>query len=329
MENALFARKCFRHTQINREGALTKWLAVVSLIVFGATSCTTPPEVWPSAIASLHSVAESYLLAEQWSRAEVMAQYVGSGAMLAAADGKVFILGRLGRNEESSVIALSASDGSLAWRASIGDEWDLSVTPDSLYVGDSTVVARVSSYDLETGGVQWSRHLWSNSILYIVAEGGRVSVNVNPDRFYVLGDDTGDILQRVRSSDPIFLSTDTVTYMRQPFSNALQAISVKDGELLWEVQVANGIYHPPVFTENAIYIRTGIELGGQVYAIDRQTGEILWETEQNVVSNVAVAENTVFLLTEDGYLMGLDRDTGEAVAYVLFSPAPFLFSSQE
>ena len=76
----------------------------------------------------------------------------------------------------------------------------------------------------------------------------------------------------------------------------------------------------PVLSADTAYVRTGA-LVGRVYAVALDTGELLWSTDRNVVSNVAVTEGMVFFLTEEGELVGVSPASGQRVATAGFSPS--------
>ncbi|MEJ2746581.1 MAG: PQQ-binding-like beta-propeller repeat protein, partial [Anaerolineae bacterium] len=50
-----------------------------------------------------------------------------------------------------------------------------------------------------------------------------------------------------------------------------------------------------------------------------QTGDLIWETEENVVSNVAVDGAAAFFVTSQAELVALDVETGQKVGSVQFS----------
>jgi glucose dehydrogenase len=79
------------------------------------------------------------------------------------------------------------------------------------------------------------------------------------------------------------------------------------------------------FSDEVIFDRIG-RGSGYIKAIDRETEEILWETEKNVISNVAATKSTAYFLTLDGRLVGLDARSGEIVTTVEFEPAPFILN---
>ncbi len=295
-------------------------LISVSLAACNEITQTSP---WHPALTT-HSVVSVNGLEQLWERSDVCVSYDWMMPLVTAYDGKVFLAGRLSREEESSLIALDATDGTPVWQRDQGFKDGLIATSAGLYVGDTSGFARVVLYDLSTGEVVWQRRfLDSNSVLYMAAEGDNASVYLNPDSFYVLRGDNGDTEYSLHSANPVFLRTASETFVRQSYSNALQLLENQGGGVTWEAHLYERVLQPPVFTSSIVFVRTD-EAMGRLYAIDRNNGDILWNTDRIVISNAVVAGNVVFYLTQEGLLVGADTQTGDVVSQVIFTPAPFL-----
>lgn len=111
-------------------------------------------------------------------------------------------------------------------------------------------------------------------------------------------------------------NTDDIVYV-----GGLKAIEVNDGKTLWQNGFEGGIDESPLFGVNQIYVRSG-RFSGYVYSINRSTGAVLWQSGQKVVSNIAVAGETVFALTGEGELLCYEGGTGASHLLVRFDPSP-------
>lgn len=285
--------------------------------------------VWPDALIS-HSVIESDDMLEQlWSRSNVFTRNENIGTLVAAINEIVFILGSIEPTEEESVLALSALDGTPLWHSTPGIRTALYATSSALYVGYGGS-GLITAYDLHTGQILWSEHAsGARDASYLYVFDQIIHLNSSNHLFHLMKADTGEIIQTLKYVDghDIFISTDEITFIQQPTEASLQAIETQSGKLIWEANVQQEYIRPPVFTEEIIFIRTGRGLGS-VYAINRQTGNILWHTERNVVSNVAATKSTVFLLTLDGKLLGFDQQ-GKLITSVRFNPGPFILNGPD
>jgi outer membrane protein assembly factor BamB len=81
------------------------------------------------------------------------------------------------------------------------------------------------------------------------------------------------------------------------------------------------IHQSPILLDESIVFRTGSGwLLGKVHTFDRQTKTLLWETDKNVVSNVAVDQSTAYFLTDSAELIARYIRTGRVVGKVEFAP---------
>jgi outer membrane protein assembly factor BamB len=55
-------------------------------------------------------------------------------------------------------------------------------------------------------------------------------------------------------------------------------------------------------------------------ALDIESGERIWKTENNVISNVAATDSKVFILTYDDELQILDIETGALIETIQVEP---------
>ncbi len=70
---------------------------------------------------------------------------------------------------------------------------------------------------------------------------------------------------------------------------------------------------------------------GSAYAVKSLTGDILWKTEDNIISNIAIspAKRLAYVLTRDGNLLGIDIDTGVITTLIEFSNGPFVLNGED
>jgi outer membrane protein assembly factor BamB len=73
----------------------------------------------------------------------------------------------------------------------------------------------------------------------------------------------------------------------------------------------------PILNNSVVFVRTG-HVRGTVYALDGETGRIIWEKE-DAVSNVAVSNSIAFYVTIDGEVMAIDAQTGETMGRLKFN----------
>ncbi len=255
--------------------------------------------VQPTTPVLYRPVERGKTLQELWSRTNVFADF-GS---LAAARGKVFLVGSLVPPEAKNfkgffILALDGANGEVLWQAEKGHSIDtLYATSSALYVGAGGT-GRAMAYALDTGQILWSVPLPGarsfyrlrvvDNLMYIVAYNGS----------FLLRADTGEVIHKPTKN----LTTTTL----QELEPQLRAFTSPDSVSLdYFRELVNGAI---------ILMPNGV-------VKDRQTGTKLWhlwETQPDVVSNLAATKTTLYLFTQEGQLVGRDVRSGELVTWVQF-----------
>jgi outer membrane protein assembly factor BamB len=117
-----------------------------------------------------------------------------------------------------------------------------------------------------------------------------------------------------------FITPDEKKIQALPFSqiSPKNTVEFEKIEMTWQTRFDTPYFLLPIFTDTAIYVRTGAQIGA-LYAIDKATGAIRWQTEANVISNISASNDMVFFLTKDGSLNGVDAKTGKRNVFAQFS----------
>jgi len=284
------------------------------------------PFSWSEALASHKVVKSDKQLKELWSRPNIFIRNDNVGFLVTAAKEKIFLLGSIREDEIGGVLAIDGSSGELIWQDDSGFGSAIYATSSTLYVSMLNNNKGVRAYDVNTGQLLWKtipEGIRNVSRLYVFDN--IIHVNGNNDTFSLLQADTGEEIwgSSYDFGNDIYLRTDQVTFRR--LGTSLLAMDTKSQAIMWEANINRLYYQGPFFTDDTIFIRTARDGLGRVYAIDRHNGEVLWYTEKNIASNnIAVTNNVVYLLTEQGSLLGLDARNGDIIASVEFQPKPFL-----
>ncbi len=267
-----------------------------------------PTDSWPDKRVSYSVVKTNGVLEELWSQSNLFAtSHMPCCPLMAAAKGKVFIVGRFDRPGNTAVLAFDGASGALLWRSNRSDgDAGLFATSSALYTG-SYGVGRIVAHDLDTGQILWSsrmpraryikRFRVIDNLIYVLSSSGHHFVRA----------DTGKILQ---------------TFTGPPTAAILEEVAT-ELVLTSTTQIKPEYFEEAVFAEDVMIIQSG----GDVWAVDHQTRDIVWETEETVISNVAATGSAIYLLTIDRKLLGFDPRNGEVMASVQFEPSSFEFGS--
>lgn len=137
------------------------------------------------------------------------------------------------------------------------------------------------------------------------------------DRFYALDAETGRVLWRYPTDQPLdaqFRTTpavaDGVVYVGATDSN-LYALSATSGRHLWSFRAQGAILSPPTVVDGVVYFGSS---DGRVYALNAKTGEPLWRggfrTMDAVNGAVTVADDMVYFISSDQTLYAASASTG-------------------
>ena len=113
-------------------------------------------------------------------------------------------------------------------------------------------------------------------------------------------------------------------------NHSLDLRSPTKDEVQWESDVAgSSFYLQPVFTDELVLIRKG-RVRGELIALERRSGRLLWSTDQTLISNVALSkkQNAAFGLSSEGQLLQLDLRDGAAATLGQFTDPPFVLNGE-
>ncbi|MCP4426365.1 MAG: PQQ-binding-like beta-propeller repeat protein [Chloroflexi bacterium] len=270
-----------------------------------------------------------------WALDEVIITDNESSTFLIAVPQKLFVYGTFD-SFNSRLLQLDPANGELVSDETPGiltlpltftDLAHITVDADTLLLGydgrgktlpHSTIASGgVAAYDINAGKVRWARKVpGTNRVDSLVAGNGRVSVDSDNNYAYHLFDTaTGALLAtpekdfstRFPTSIALLVVDEDISFVDTAKSPNIE---------FWRSRFLR-VRYPPMILENHILV--GIESVAHVKTLDRNTGEVLWQTENNVISNIAVDDSTAFYLSFEAELVGVNIETGQKVASVQFS----------
>jgi outer membrane protein assembly factor BamB len=182
----------------------------------------------------------------------------------------------------------------------------------------------VQAFDTRDGKLLWETTLpRAGNTVYIFYLSDQIFIHTSSGRSFTV-DVNGQLMN---STDPNFtkitLVSDNVVYINK--FDQIEAIDTITGETKWHTALGDYFLYGPIFSDDMIYIRTkGATIPGVIYALDQNNGQVVWKTRGNVISNFCILDSSLFYLTVEGYLIGVDQKTGEQTKALEFSPRPFI-----
>jgi polyvinyl alcohol dehydrogenase (cytochrome) len=268
---------------------------------------------------------------EAWAH-DLESNYVGGSLVV---DGDLVYVGTF----DARIVALDRVTGEPAWETPIGDH-PKAVVFGSPVVADGLVVAGVGSYEVFAPG---DPPTFRGHVVALDAVTGTEAW-----RFWVTAGDATEGPGVSIWSSPAIDADRGVLYIgtgqayalpAPPRSDALLALDLRTGEEVWSTQFTAGDAWtitqptgrdadvgatPNLFTVDGTDAVGVGDKAGTYRALDRETGEILWERpltegglQGGVMASAAVAGGTVYVASNDrsrdAVLAALDADTGEEV----------------
>jgi len=180
----------------------------------------------------------------------------------------------------------------------------------------------MKAYDIRDGNQLWETELGnSGNAMYSYSYGDHIFLSTNNGKFYTF--DLGG--QIVSETDPYQYFFPVYFDHYELVMNPVN-IEVKDSQTkkrLWLKELDYSVVPLPIIIDDAIYFRTQFWPGtGRVIAINNSNGELNWVSPKDVMSNFGVIDSRLFYLSEDGYLVFLNRNTGQELERLEFSPKP-------
>jgi outer membrane protein assembly factor BamB len=294
--------------------------AVIILVATAVAGCSSKGQVRePTPLTSIDAPAVAPSLA--WSRHVWLGDLFSRLQVVAEADA-LFVTDRHGH-----VQALSPQSGEPVWeqsldvRASAGP----GVAGDLVLVG--TLDAEVIALSRADGSVRWRSPVSSEVMAVPVGAGDIVVARTVDGRIYGLDAATGEArwqfdrtvpsLTLRGLSKPALLAGRVFAGLDNGRMVGLEGLS---GEVAWEQL----ILAPSGRTEleriadiDAAVAHAGGDLfvasaGGEVAAVDGDTGQVLWRRAVRTTQNMAVVNNTLIVSDRDGVVWALDARTGSA-----------------
>jgi len=212
--------------------------------------------------------------------------YVGCGAIEDPSTHKPI-------SHKGFVLAVRISDGKELWRFDVADPESSPVVQDGiLYIGSGFNGKAVVALDLEAD--DQNRLLWSRPTSYPVT--GAITL---ADELVIAGGGNGDFVFRDPNPKGLVLALDKTT-----------------GQVRWETEMPDAVLGAVAAGK---YLICPVA-SGQVFAIDLDTGEKKWDSAVSghtpVLAACAVTENSVYAVSQDGYLAKLDIESGDIIEKV-------------
>jgi outer membrane protein assembly factor BamB len=267
---------------------------------------------------------------------------------LSAKDEDLYLLGSLEPGIAESLYAIDIPTGAIKWQIPPDELAMFSPAPNLVISNKSFVylsypgggkiqgdteagAAKIVAHSRESGDEVWSqiiggaRDISSLNVMQSLIS----AVGSTSSHFYLLDAQNGEIIEKReevtengRGAYPIYIEN-KIEYS-DTWCEAVQATNLETGELLWRTSYDFCISHPVIVIDNLLIINPSMHYG-DILALDKSTGEIVWRYDDSpIVSNVTFGNTpdgqVVYFMTFDSKLLALDANNGDTLGEVEFVP---------
>lgn len=246
---------------------------------------------------------------------------------LGAASGKVCYLGATTNQDTHDVSCLDGQTGQLIWQESSDGASKILVTDNSVYLARSGGLTGVGRLGIEDGSLVWYQSVKGSGIEYASVFNNELQILAVPNRLFGLEIASGEVIKQYAEGSHAFLQTNSETFISQP---RFSSTSNQTGETLWVTALGDVLLQLPIVLEDVILARTG-RVQGTAYGVNRETGDVLWKTSNNIISNIAYSPigQQAFVLDKDGNLKAINVHSGKEEILLQFSSIPFVLNGEK
>lgn len=231
---------------------------------------------------------------------------------------------------DRKITAFASQTGNTLWNVSFnGSLWSISVDADAVYA----VTDGIEAYVLDTG-----QSLWRNETAKVRRHGGEwldatqsslnyyFHQNVTSDTvynvFYRLDKLSGQVQDRSVEEKDVFFWQDEIKYTLE--KNQLSAIDTTNNQVLWALNINGYPQRLPIVLDQVMYFITKEpDLKSRkrsIFAINLPTGDVRWSIQEKILSNIAIGQESMFAISDEGNILAWDIHTAEPIGEIIVTP---------
>jgi outer membrane protein assembly factor BamB len=268
-----------------------------------------------------HSVVNNPHYQLLWSKSDISVFGNISVPLMQGIDSHVFVAARISNDDSSRILAIDTNAGNIIWHQNYTPPATIFTDNVNLYVGNYD---NIQEYVPMTGqllkeanfpNVGLIKNMYFNGQnLYALTSSGRwLTYNFNNEE--------SSLSEPLLPYTP-FIIENGILYLHDV--EGFRAIETNTQKVLWKFQIDEQINIHPLITNDIIIVSTS---KGNIYVIDKKTGDLVWTLEAHTISNVAIDATRLYFLTKEGYLKVLDQNSGQEIQKLEFLPASFNLNS--
>ena len=215
------------------------------------------------------------------------------------------------KSEPATLVALNRQTGATRWTVPIASRLPPVATHGAVVVATAK---GIEALDPEQGHPRWmvaldrpvrAPMIAQDSLLLAVLEGDEV-VAIHLDRHQIVW------RRSIGESGPVSLAANEEAVYVATAGSRIMRVQLDDGDIDWELRL-EGELTEPVVDRDRVFVGSGANLGS-FWAIDVRTGKPRWAHRGKIfggaVVGAAVKDDTVYVVSKDSIVRGLERGDG-------------------
>ena len=253
-------------------------------------------------------------------------------------NGTAFITGSFSETQPDKLISFNTLTSEPNWTM-CQSTGVVTVSETSLYLWGRDP-GLVIALDKESGKVDWqvSVDKWFPIIdaIDITSLGLLIeSRNSTGTRFHLLDEKTGEKLLTFQSNEEkqdYWINNGNTIFLNE--NNMVKAV----GSIHWETYLDFDSYSRDentqlIIFDDIVFVSKVHQNNVQFASLDKSSGEILWESDANIISNLSIMDDSVFIVsnseeTNEVRLQSFNLKNGETITQATFSPAILKFPGE-
>lgn len=232
-----------------------------------------------------------------------------------------FFVGIQNSDYDSSVVSFETKTGNMLWHRNLNLPASILANSAGLYVGDYN---KIVVYNLQTGDLEKEINLLKvGTVQNMYSDEQNLYIHTGNGSWvtYDTNDDTVELSEPLLPYTP-FIIENEILYIHDV--EGIKAVDTRNQTIVWKYLIDEPINTHPIFTDDILIVLTST---GNIYSLDKKTGNLIWMLDVYSISNVAMDMSRLYFLTKDGYLKVLDMRSGQEIEKLEFSPASFQLST--
>jgi len=200
-----------------------------------------------------------------------------------------------------------------------------SIYQDNIYVADN--IGFIYSIDLKNGQMLWIRNYEIGMKSNIKVFNNKIFLMNEDNKILCLNTNDGSLIWSIHSIKSFIKSDNLLSLALTKDGNLLAItssadiykISANEGNILWSRNTADSLYADATdfFISSEIVIDDSkiiFSSGNNTFMLKSQNGETIWKQEVSSVGAPIVSGENIFVVSDNGYLVIIEKDTGEVIS---------------